>query len=113
MEGSSRPAGPLGWNINVTCPVTALAYGADNVTSKPTAAAELAADGTPTIERDGVEDGAATTMVDCRSAVADALSESCTLKVNVPVAVGVPEITPLELFNVKPVGKAPVVIDQV
>ena len=36
-----------------------------------------------------------------------------TVKLNVPAAVGVPEINPVVLFKVKPVGSAPLEIDQV
>ncbi len=32
---------------------------------------------------------------------------ACTVKVNVPVAVGVPESTPVVGFSVKPAGKLP------
>ena len=40
---------------------------------------------------------------------------SCTFTVKLDVArvVGLPEITPVELFRVKPVGKEPTEIDQV
>jgi hypothetical protein len=36
-----------------------------------------------------------------------AASVTCTLKLDVPVAVGVPEITPVAVFNVRPAGKLP------
>ena len=36
-----------------------------------------------------------------------------TLKLNVPVAVGVPEITPVDVSKTKPVGNLPLEIDQV
>jgi hypothetical protein len=36
-----------------------------------------------------------------------------TVKLEVPTAVGVPETAPVLVFNVKPVGKLPWVIDQV
>jgi hypothetical protein len=34
-------------------------------------------------------------------------SVTVAVKVNVPTAVGVPEITPVELFSVSPAGSAP------
>ena len=40
-------------------------------------------------------------------------SVTCTVKLLVPEAVGVPEITPVPLFKLSPLGSAPVVIDQV
>jgi hypothetical protein len=40
-------------------------------------------------------------------------SETETLKANAPVAVGVPEIAPVVLLNVSPVGSAPIVIAKV
>ena len=45
-------------------------------------------------------------------AVCDALSFTATVNVDVPLAVGVPEITPA-LDNVTPAGKLPEAIDQV
>jgi hypothetical protein len=41
------------------------------------------------------------------------LSLTATVKVNVPVAVGVPEITPLPAVSVRPAGRLPELIDQV
>ena len=41
------------------------------------------------------------------------LSVTVTVKFDVPLAVGVPEITPVAGARVKPVGKAPAVIDHV
>ena len=35
------------------------------------------------------------------------------VKLNVPVAVGVPEMTPVPLVSERPVGSAPLAIDQV
>ncbi len=46
-------------------------------------------------------------------AVAAPLSETCTVIGNEPDAVGVPEITPVDAFKVKPAGSEPVVIDHV
>ena len=40
------------------------------------------------------------------------LSETCTVKLDVPAPVGVPEITPLVAFNVRPFGKLPCTIVQ-
>ena len=40
------------------------------------------------------------------------LSLTIAVKVNVPVTVGVPEITPLPAASANPVGRAPEVIDQ-
>ena len=55
----------------------------------------------------------ATVMLSCFVAVAGVAAESrtCTVKVAVPLAVGVPEITPLEAFRVSPAGSVPTVID--
>lgn len=39
-------------------------------------------------------------------------SVACTVKVAVPAVVGVPEITPVAAFNVKPAGSAPMVTVQ-
>ena len=36
------------------------------------------------------------------------VSITCTIKLDVPVAVGVPDITPVELLRVKPFGRVPV-----
>ena len=41
------------------------------------------------------------------------LSETCAVKVNVPLDVGVPEIVPVVAACVRPLGKLPEVIDQV
>jgi hypothetical protein len=40
------------------------------------------------------------------------LSFTVTVKLEVPVAVGVPEITPVDEARVKPAGRAPELIDQ-
>ena len=47
--------------------------------------------------------------------VGDSLSVTVTVKLTVPVKVplGLPEITPVLAFNDRPVGRLPVVIDQV
>ena len=42
-----------------------------------------------------------------------ALSLTCTVKLDVPVADGVPEMAPVELFSVNPVGRLPEANDQV
>ena len=41
------------------------------------------------------------------------LSLTVAVKVNVPLVVGIPEISPLPAAKVKPVGRLPNVIDQV
>ena len=41
------------------------------------------------------------------------LSFTCTVKLKLPVAVGLPVITPIVGFKVKPFGRAPDIIDQV
>ena len=46
-------------------------------------------------------------------AVSRLASVTCTVKLDVPVPVGVPLISPLELFSVSPAGNEPVLIDQV
>ena len=43
----------------------------------------------------------------------ESASVTCTVKLLVPEAVGVPEITPVPLFKLNPLGGVPVVIDQV
>lgn len=43
---------------------------------------------------------------------APSVSVVVTVMENVPVCVGVPEITPVELLRVRPGGKDPVAIDQ-
>lgn len=40
------------------------------------------------------------------------LSDACTVKLDVPAAVGAPEITPLVAFKVRPLGKPPFVMAQ-
>jgi hypothetical protein len=35
------------------------------------------------------------------------VSAACTVKFDVPAVVGVPEITPVPLFNVRPAGNVP------
>ena len=42
-----------------------------------------------------------------------ALSRTCTVKGNVPVAVHIPLMTPVVLFSTKPEGSAPAMIDHV
>jgi hypothetical protein len=39
-------------------------------------------------------------------------SDTCTVKLDLPISVGVPEIIPLVAFNVRPFGKVPWVIVQ-
>ena len=48
---------------------------------------------------------------DCE-VLAEALSVTCTVKLEVPTAVGVPVIAPAPELNAKPAGRAPPVIDQ-
>lgn len=55
---------------------------------------------------------AATVIASCCCAVKPALSVSVTRNKLGPVAVGVPEITPVDAFSCNPVGKAPEVIVQ-
>jgi hypothetical protein len=45
--------------------------------------------------------------------VTDLVSITCTVKVLVPVTLGVPEITPVLAAIVRPAGRVPEVIDQV
>ena len=42
-----------------------------------------------------------------------AIFVALTEKFNVPAAVGVPDITPVAVFNTKPVGSLPLLIDHV
>jgi hypothetical protein len=56
-----------------------------------------------------------TVMLRNAALVAAGVSESVTytVKFDVPLAVGVPEITPVAVFNVRPAGKLPRVTAQV
>jgi hypothetical protein len=38
-------------------------------------------------------------------------SFTCAVKVEVPAEIGVPDMTPVELFNDNPAGKVPIVFD--
>ena len=60
-----------------------------------------------------IEGGAAAAIVMLRACVAicELASVTCTVKVLVPVPVGVPEITPVLDANVNPAGKLPTVMD--
>ena len=62
------------------------------------------------IEGGGVE---ATVKLRTFCAERELASVTCTVKLLVPVTVGVPEITPVAEASDKPVGKAPVTTDQV
>ena len=46
-------------------------------------------------------------------AVAELASVTCTVKVDVPLVVGVPDMTPVEGFRAKPAGRVPEETDQV
>ena len=46
-------------------------------------------------------------------ALTEALSVTCTVKLNVPELVGVPVIAPVAAFKLKPEGKAPVMVTHV
>jgi hypothetical protein len=60
-----------------------------------------------------VTTGAAFTTIDkAWSSNTPFVSVTRTVKLNVPVAVGVPEITPVPLFKERPAGNAPTVTDQ-
>ena len=50
-------------------------------------------------------------MLSAFVATCDLASVTCTVKLLVPVPVGVPEITPLLDDNVNPAGKLPTVMD--
>jgi len=52
-------------------------------------------------------------MLKARVALWELASVTWTVKLLVPEAVGVPEITPVPLFKLNPLGGVPVVIDQV
>ena len=54
-------------------------------------------------------------MLNALVAVCAGLPESVTwtVKLNVPATVGVPEMTPVSLLSVSPVGSDPLAIDQV
>jgi hypothetical protein len=53
-----------------------------------------------------------TVMLSAFVAVAELASVTCTVKLLVPVPVGVPEITPVLEASISPAGKVPTVIDQ-
>ena len=52
-------------------------------------------------------------MVNDSPAVVPISSDICTVKLNVPAAVGMPLMNPVCLSKVNPSGKAPLVTDQV
>jgi hypothetical protein len=60
-----------------------------------------------------IDTAALTIMLSDFEAVLEFTSVTLTVKLLVPVAVGVPEITPVLAVNNKPAGKEPVVIDHV
>jgi hypothetical protein len=55
---------------------------------------------------------AATTILNACSSNAEFVSVTRTVKLNVPATVGVPLITPVLLFKLRPAGNDPTVIDQ-
>jgi hypothetical protein len=57
--------------------------------------------------------GTATVSVRGSVAVRELAPDTCTVKLLVPVAVGVPEIAPVLGVSVNPVGRDPETIDQV
>ena len=60
-----------------------------------------------------IDTAALTVILSDLEAVLEYVSLTCTVKLLVPVPVGVPEITPVLAFSDKPVGKEPEVIDHV
>ena len=72
-------------------------------------AAFCAAFGRDVVVTDG---GPTTVMLSALMAVPEAESVTCTVKLIVPVAVGVPEITPVAELRVSPAGKLSTVMDQ-
>jgi hypothetical protein len=56
--------------------------------------------------------GAITVKLSDFDPVRELASVTCTVKLLVPVPVGVPEITPVPAASVSPAGKVPEVIDQ-
>ena len=54
-----------------------------------------------------------TTIVSACSSKTPVVSVTRTVKAKLPVAVGVPLITPDVVFKTRPAGRAPVTIDQV
>ena len=60
-----------------------------------------------------IETTASTTMLSVFEAVLEFASVTLTVKLLVPVAVGVPEITPVLAVSDKPAGNEPELIDQV
>ena len=60
--------------------------------------------------------GVGTTTIDITAdavCLGEPLSFAVAVKLNVPLTVGVPEITPVLLWNANPAGRLPDVIDQV
>ena len=58
--------------------------------------------------------GATLTVILCTwVSVSRLASVTCTVKLAVPLVVGVPLISPVELFSVSPAGNEPVLMDQV
>jgi hypothetical protein len=51
-------------------------------------------------------------MLSAFEAIPELASLTCTVKLLVPVPVGVPEITPVPEASVNPAGSVPIVIDQ-
>ena len=54
-----------------------------------------------------------TVILSALDALLKFVSLTCAVKLLAPVAVGVPEITPVLVFSDRPVGKEPEVIDHV
>ena len=73
--------------------------------------APVAGPDTVLIIKSGPDD--TTEMESCFVAVVEFISVTRTVKFEIPVAVGVPDIAPVVLVNVNPAGKLPALIDQV
>jgi hypothetical protein len=65
------------------------------------------------VRTDNCGGGLVTAMLSIFETVVLVESCTCTVKVDVPIVVGVPAMTPVLAANVNPAGRVPVVIDQV
>src|ERR1700694_690756 len=113
MEGSSAGTDAADANEAVICPVMSDGYVADSCTligSCCAASAELAS---PVIVGCGSAGGvSATDIFNTCVAVSEATSVSLTVKLKLPLKVGVPLMTPPGEVRLSPGGSAPAITDQ-
>src|SRR5690348_8470446 len=113
MEGSSAGTDADGANVAVICPVTSAGYVADNWTLIGSCSAASAEPGSPISAGCGIAGGVSVTD-NCKTCVADnaAASVNLTVKVKLPLNVGVPLMTPPGELRLSPGGSAPAITDQ-